>query len=290
MKYAAVLVAALACSASFASGPGQPIDVADWVVLDPTLQVSTWVERTACHNMNRTSPALCHLGLFFHWNGPLGAGDPVGSALDAAGNHWVIVEEPSSCPSFGERERLYRCGPAGGCEQVAWIPRSKCSDGGEFRPFGLWIDVVNGYLYIRAETGVWGDQSSYAHEVHRFSGLTTMIEVMQTFTPQAALGFRVPVMPEGMDAADHFDTYTGPLTKPLDFTQAQPLACDYPSAPPAVGDYLSVADPLADPAPGTGRYYLTSATYEGMTRYGRKTTAGVLSGRDPSFLPACNAP
>ena len=36
-------------------------------------------------------------------------------------------------------------------------------------------------------------------------------------------------------AADHFDTYYGPLTHPIDFSQAQGLACGYPAAVPAVG-------------------------------------------------------
>jgi len=41
------------------------------------------------------------------------------------------------------------------------------------------------------------------------------------------------------------------------------------------------------PAPGQGIYYVTSATYQGATRYGRKTTAGHLTGRDPALLPVC---
>jgi hypothetical protein len=119
------------------------------------------------------------------------------------------------------------------------------------------------------------------------SGFATEFEVLQTFTPQASLGFAVPFMPEGMAGADHFDTYSGPLTKPLDFAHAQPLQCDYPTTPPAVGDYLTVPDTVPTPPPAQGVYYLTSATYQGATRYGRKTTAGQLSGRDPSLLPAC---
>jgi len=92
-------------------------------------------------------------------------------------------------------------------------------------------------------------------------------------------------MPEGMAGADHFDTCWGSLTHPLDFTQAHPLQCNYPTAAPHVGDYLTVNDPLPDPEPGTGRYYVTSATYQGATRYERKATAGHLSGRDPAVLP-----
>ena len=121
-----------------------------------------------------------------------------------------------------------------------------------------------------------------------FSGFTTTFDVLQTYTPQ--LGFRVPHMPKGMPAADKFDTYWGPLTKPLDFTQARPLQCGYPAAPPHVGDYLTVADPLPTPTPGSGYYYVTSATYQGQTRYGRRTTKGKLSGRDPALLPGCVQP
>ena len=106
-------------------------------------------------------------------------------------------------------------------------------------------------------------------------------------TNSGALGFRVPYMPEGMPAADHFDTYWGNLAHPLDFTQAHPLQCGYPAAAPHVGDYLTVADTVPTPAPGHGVYYVTAATYQGTTRYGRKTTAGHLSGRDPAALPVC---
>jgi hypothetical protein len=41
------------------------------------------------------------------------------------------------------------------------------------------------------------------------------------------------------------------------------------------------------PAPGHGVYYITAATYQRATRYGRQTTAGHLSGRDPALLPVC---
>ena len=94
-------------------------------------------------------------------------------------------------------------------------------------------------------------------------------------------------MPEGLPAADHFDTCYGPLVKPIDFSQAQGLQCDYPSSPPAVGDYLEVADTVPTPAPGEGVYYVTAVTHQGQTRYGRKASGGVMSGRDPAGLAAC---
>ena len=69
----------------------------------------------------------------------------------------------------------------------------------------------------------------------------------------------------------------------------EPLDCsDWVfAAMPTVGDYLTVADTLPDPPPGTGRYYITSVNYQGQIRYGRKNIGGVLSGRDPAVLPAC---
>ena len=66
--------------------------------------------------------------------------------------------------------------------------------------------------------------------------------------------------------------------------------CMVPRPTQHVGDYLTVADTVPTPAPGQGVYYVTAATYQGATRYGRKTTAGHLSGRDPAVLPGCGQP
>ena len=90
--------------------------------------------------------------------------------------------------------------------------------------------------------------------VPMFSGFATTFEILQTFTPPtSAVGFTVPYMPEGMAGADSFDTYWGPLAKPLDFTQAHPLKCDYPAAAPHVGDYLTVPDTVPTPRTGARR-------------------------------------
>ena len=56
-----------------------------------------------------------------------------------------------------------------------------------------------------------------------------------------------------------------------------------------LGDSLKVADTAPTPAPGQGLYYVTAVTHQGQTRYGRKASGGVLSGRDPAELAACSA-
>jgi hypothetical protein len=77
------------------------------------------------------------------------------------------------------------------------------------------------------------------------------------------------------------------LAHPIDFTQAHALQCDYPATPPHIGDYFSIADTVPTPAPGQGVYFVTAATYQGATRYGRKQSNGQMSGRDPALLPEC---
>jgi hypothetical protein len=103
----------------------------------------------------------------------------------------------------------------------------------------------------------------------RIRGFAPLLEIFQSYVPQAAtIGFTVPSMPEGMLAADHFDTYWGNLAHPVDFAQAHPLQCGYPATAPHVGDYLTVADTVPTPSPGQGVYYVTAATYLGAIRRG----------------------
>jgi hypothetical protein len=53
-------------------------------------------------------------------------------------------------------------------------------------------------------------------------------------------------------------------------------------------EYLDVTDPLPTPSPGNGYYYVTAVTYQGQKRWGRQSTNGMLSGRDPAVLPGCD--
>lgn len=65
---------------------------------------------------------------------------------------------------------------------------------------------------------------------------------------------------------------------------------DNPSQPPQAGDYLTVADTTPTPAAGHGIYFLTTTTYQGQRRGGRRAENGRLAGRDVSALPSCIFP
>lgn len=101
------------------------------------------------------------------------------------------------------------------------------------------------------------------------------------------VSFIVPAHPEGFRAVDHFDTYWGALAQPRDLAAAQPLQCAYPDHTPVPGEYLQITAPVPTPAPGHANYVLTSVTYQGQTRAGRKAENEQLSGRDASQLPPC---
>ncbi|MBZ5641049.1 MAG: hypothetical protein LAO51_20100 [Acidobacteriia bacterium] len=157
----------------------------------------------------------------------------------------------------------------------------------------LLFDDKNGRLVIPIQSHCKGSPCPYGDNgvfwLAAIEGFATTFDVLQTYTPHPAqVGFRVPYMPEGMAAADSFDTYWGDLSTVGNWGQAHGLQCHYPASPPARGDYLTVADPLPSPQPGHGYYYVTAATYQGQTRYGRKTNGGRLSGRDPAQLPRCS--
>ncbi len=157
----------------------------------------------------------------------------------------------------------------------------------------LLFDPVSGQLLFTLRswcTAPGPGSCAYAtyHRVIALQGFTPTLDIFQSFEPATSdVGIRVPQMPEGFPAADWFDTYYGDLNTVGDWSQAQPLECEYPTTIPSVGDYLTVADPLPNPGPGQGRYYVTAVSYQGQRRFGRKARGGVLSGRDPAVLPIC---
>lgn len=306
MRLTVVLFVAFGCSITLASDPGQPLDCSDWVFLEQG------------HTCVTLSPfGLADNSSILRKGGTV-AGDNAGGVYSlnetvAGGGSWhrdagrlellrwngametvvaYIADRGGQCPGCSDLIRP----TDSGCPQAA----DGCVNGaGVYLKEALTFDAIGGRMIFSVlsfcsnsnanNCGPGNDYTGWS--IIAITGFPTLFDVLQSFTPPAGtLGIRVPNMPEGMAGADHLDTYYGSLTHPIDFTQAQPLACNYPSAPPHVGDYLTVADPLPDPTPGTGRYYVTATTYQGQTRYGRKTTAGHLSGRDPGLLPGCVLP
>jgi len=280
-----------------ASQPGQPLDCSDWVFLAPGLSCSYFVAPQASDS------------LFFTRG--------TNKVVDNEGRLMIVRNVPGGCcqtdcccsSAFGRIEIVRldganeqvvafledRCVSSSGFMDEAEPRNGDTIGGDELATIGvLTFDGAQGrvLLPLRTYCREYGSPGcSYedtGYWVAAIGGFATTFEILQTYTPSAnTLGFRVPYMPEGLPAADHFDTFTGALTNPIDFTQAQPLQCGYPSSPPAVGDYMTIADPLPNPAPSTGRYYVTAVSYQGQRRYGRQRVGGVLSGRDPAKLPAC---
>jgi len=280
MRFAAVFLIAFACSGALASEPGSPIDCSDWVLVEPGLTCLPW------------EPFPCpEDGDFCHRGGASTTFDNEGRLLSIRFNY---LPDPSCVR--GSRIRMSVVFRDGTSEGLLAYVDDRCSPGvqdGTWDSYAdnLAFDAQGGRLLVRynANQTISGPPNyNSGPATVAIHGFASTFEILQSYGPQpAALGFRVPYMPEGMAGADSFDTYWGPLTKPLDFTQAHPLQCNYPDAQPHIGDYLTVPDTVPTPSPGQGVYYVTSATYQGATRYGRKTRNGHLTGRDPALLPSC---
>jgi len=289
-RLASFLVAVAACSSAWASEPGQPLDCSDWVFLEPGLTCTTLIPYPCdldgpggdifsdnCLRLGGAS--LDNTGrTFFIKHSSLGPACGVGSS-GLGLNRWelLFINDDGSESVFAHLDD--RCN---GTTSTDYI--SSCVAGFDPVRGVLNVGCLNGSAAIPATNETY----TAAPQRMQISGFATLFEILQTYTPTAdALGFRVPYMPEGFQYADYFDTYYGDLATVGDWSHAQPLQCEYPATPTSVGDYLTVADTLPNPAPGTGRYYVTAVTHQGQRRYGRKATNGVLSGRDPAVLPGC---
>ncbi len=297
---ALVILVAFASSATWASEPGQPLDCSDWVITEPGLTCRPWAPLGAVSDTS-----------VFMARGSNLVVDNTG-AMYALRHTWLPPGPPNE---FGGLLELVRLRPGGVEEVLAHISARHSPNGTEdtIDPILsyyttqayvtyysmqthsiLSFDPVNGRLLIPLGVGCTPSSScppAYGGvTIHAFEGFASLYEIQQSYTPPSSIGYHVPAMPEGMPAADHFDTYWGDLAPRVDFTQAHPLQCSYPASPPRVGDYLTVADPLPNPGAGQGRWYVTAATYQGATRYGRTMANGHLSGRDPALLPACVQP
>lgn len=310
MRYV-LLIGMLVATPVWASSPGDALDCTDWIFNEPGLTCSFVVPRPCDSSLfcgdvaDGVDPRLDNYGVHQ-------AVTPSGRLIMVRG-----VDSGETClrvSTVAVMRRFEIVALDGGQETilgsisercVTGVPYNRIDSVGQFPPSGIansstiYPGVTNfdpqaGRLLLRMQTscfGVGGNcPADYGTGVFVFGigGFTTTFEILQSFTPTAdAFGFRVPYMPEGMQYADFFDTYTGDLATVGDWTQLQPLQCSYPATAPSVGDYFEVTDTLPDPAPGTGRYYLTVANYMGERRFGRKNIGGTLSGRDPTALPTC---
>jgi hypothetical protein len=268
------VVAALIVLPAWASNPGEPLDCSDWVILEAGVGCVTVLPHPSPEISTRT----------------------FGQGLDNESNGFLInginINPSFGAPGFSiSRFELLKMNPQGIQTVVAYI-EERCLPNGsadEIESIGVAFDPITGTLAMRFANRFSGAET-YPYGWHKigFQGFATLFDVLQSFVPLSGdLGFSVPYMPEGFQYADWFDTYYGTLATVGDWSQLQPLQCGYPASPPSVGDYLTVTDTLPTPAVGQGYYYVTAVTYQGQTRWGRRSSGGVLSGRDPAGLPGC---
>ena len=282
---------------AFASEPGQPLNCEDWIPMQPGLSISD--------NTNGPFPDVYNSGVLsqtveidaagrsIHLGSVNGITAPVcPPGSDGYPTHAMIVavtpqREPVLLACLprraGSRPDSYDWSEWG-ARQCTITNSEGCMRSSPVTGELTFQFVAIGFGY---PPGVGNYRAPVTCVLH---GLPTLMNVLESFEPGSQLGFYVPPLPEGLAGVDHFDTYAGDIATLGDFTRAQPLQCNYPASSPHVGDYPTVEDPLPNPPAGHGRYYVTAATYQGQTRYGRKGLRGQLSGRDPSLLPACVQP
>lgn len=305
MRRFALLLIVLTMLPILASEPGQPLDCSDWVFDVPGLTCTTVIpdcEQAALETQN-----WCYKGEsveVLSEYGPIEVGEwtlDIAERVDCGVGDVTLFRVELNALTNGVHQRLGviqdRCGINGRVDRIRSFPIGQ--GGGISNSAKVSFDPYKGHLYVTLASACesnslsgpceYGDPTSHSIQwVGRIEGFATIFEILQSYEPIFGdVSFHVPVAPEGFSYADSFDTYYGDLSTVGDWSQAQPLQCGYPATPPEPGDYLSVDDPLPDPAPGQGRYYITAVNYQGQRRYGRKSDGGVLSGRDPAVLPIC---
>lgn len=280
------MIVVLTFGTAWGSQPGQPLVWEDWIPALPGLGAEPFATREDPECTGNNDP-----GKKCTW---------LDQRVGADGSfYWLeVMRGIVPCAPFQascSRWEIWRTTTNAATERVAYIEERGVDhdrrDGLEVNAIG--VDPTNGYLYIKMHAlSVNFDPSLPLYdsrvEILRFRGLTTLFEILQTYTPTAnAIQFRVPSMPDGFRSPDHFYTYWGHVSDLPDFGRAKPVQCAYPKTPATAGDYLTVPDTSPLPSPGEANYSVTAVTYGTDRRYGRKRIGGVMSGRDPALLPAC---
>ena len=268
---------------------GHPMDCSDWVVLEPGFSCSVVVQQGALSPSSALATRGTNLQidnsgkqLMIRSNVPgdtrtLGRLEIV--QIDGSNEHVIAYAEDRSYGPPPQQDWDLR-------DHIRAVAGDK-----------LVFDATNGrlliplYSYCDYHGGRTEDCYSYSpgYWYAALDGFATLFEIFQTYTPTSmALQFRVPAMPEGLDGADHFDTYWGHVSDLPDFTKAQPIECGYPADhQPQAGEYLTVADSSPVPAFGQANYVVTAVNYGSQRRYGQRRVGSVMSGRDPELLPPC---
>ena len=216
---------------------------------------------------------------------------------DVLGNLYTDVQStsPVDCGASGTPSDMGvgRTSPSNEFEMVIVVPAG-CEDGISTWVSGVnfQLDLVSGTAYLHVSTRFKDGSllSDWRRERILITGFPTLFDVVATFEPSGPnLSWNVPPMPEAFPGpVDGFDVLVGDLRSLPSFGQASPIACGIPgNMPPEPGDTLSVTDPLQDPMPGTGRYYLVTSRRGQEERLGRQRLAGELSGRPASGQSGC---
>ena len=281
-----LLVAVLAlASPVLGSEPGQPLDCSDWVFLQPGLTCGYYAPAELCTS-NQSDPR-CSVGA-----NPRQC-DAAGAVL--ATRRRTLFTLPCFPWTAITRFEIIRL-VADRTEVLAYMD-DRCAPS-QYRDFttgedsAILFDAISGRLLVSMHshsTSPPGVPGLYPHQpwIAELRGFSTLIDLFESYSPDQRLSFVVPTHPEALRAAERFDTYWGALSTPLDLASAQPLQCSYPDHTPSAGEYLQITAPVPTPSPGHANYVLTSVTYQGQTRAGRRAESGKLSGRDASALPTC---
>lgn len=207
-----------------ASEPGQPLDCSDWVFLVPGLHceyASPWpcqdalptsecVVSTASHAISNDSYQLAVRAVALPTECPLSVHTFPMTRIE------LVRFDGISTQLLGYLSD--RCNSPSNMDQV------EVFDGFGYSFFNsnpILFDAVRGSLWTTTEVWCQGDGGGCPYQtdcqtagciaplrVFRITGLTPLYEVQESYDPSMSnFGFRVPALPEGLDAVDHFDTY-----------------------------------------------------------------------------------
>lgn len=276
---------------SFATNVGEPMDCSDLVFIDPE------------YSCDVIAPANCReVGPDF--NPFCGTTSSTGILVDNENQRFkfgTTTEVVGTCGTGSKEIPLHRAyltiiTPTN-ATPIAYIDQ-RCAVPGANGVGPSLIEFVGMNTSFEPKTGRWilewrayteSDNYTDTHSVIAIDGFASQFDVQQSYDPLSnQISFRVPTEPNGFPGADWFNVYHGDLQTVGDWSQAQPLRCGFPTSIPNAGDSITMVDTLPDPAPGMGRYYITTVNYQGQIRYGRSNEFGTLIARDPSVLPACD--